>query len=166
MKNNFIFISNSFGGIKSFRNILLEELTKKNINCILIDKTKHEVKKKIKFYKINVLSNIIETIKIIKKLSVINKSKKSIFIFSNPIIFLLYFFFIKFFFKKYKIFFFVHSHITKQKFVLNFSNYIVSVLFLFMTNYFMFQNLQKMVGKKNTISVNLQVPQLNTTRYT
>ncbi len=137
MQNNFIFISNSFGGIKSFRNNLLEELIRKNIECTLIDQTNHKInKKKFRFYKINVLNKIVETIKIIKKLSIRNKNKLSIFIFSNPVIFLLYFFYIKFFFKKYKIFFFVHSHLTKQKFFLSLTNYIVSFLFIFIDKVF------------------------------
>ena len=144
MQNSFIFISNSFGGIKSFRDILLEELIRENINCTLIDqsnhkfnKTNHKInKKKFIFYKINVLYKIVQTIKIIKKLSILNKNKKSIFIFSNPIIFLLYVFFIKYFFKKYKIFFFIHSHITKQNFLLSLANYIVSFLFIFIDKIF------------------------------
>ncbi len=137
MKNSFIFISNSFGGIKSFRDILLEELIKKKFDCILIDNTNYKINKnKLKFFNINVLHKRIETIKIIKKLSLINKDKRSIFIFSNPIIFLIYFFFIKFFFKKHKIFFFVHSHVTKKNIFLNLSNYITSALFLFIDKIF------------------------------
>ena len=69
MKNSFIFISNSFGGIKSFRDILLEELIKKKFDCILIDNTNYKINKnKLKFFNINVLHKRIETIKIIKKI--------------------------------------------------------------------------------------------------
>ncbi len=137
MKNSFIFISNSFGGIKTFRNILLKQIIRKNIDCILIDQENlKNNKKKLKFFKIKVLNEIFETTKILKKISIMNKKKKSIFIFSNPVIFLLYFFYIKFFFINHKIFFFTHSHITKKKTLLSIANYITSFLFIFIDQVF------------------------------
>ena len=55
MKNSFVFISNAFGGIKTFQDILIKFITKKKIDCILIDEKlfKNQKKKQIIHYKIN-----------------------------------------------------------------------------------------------------------------
>ena len=60
MKNSFVFISNAFGGIKTFQDILIKFITKKKIDCILIDEKlfKNQKKKQIIHYKINVLIKI------------------------------------------------------------------------------------------------------------
>ena len=120
MKNSIILISNAIGGIKTFRDTLIKFVIQNNIECILLDRINYNIKtnNKIKYFKIKVLDEIFNTLKILKNLSNINKEKTSIFIFSNPVIFVIYFFFIKFFFKNSKIFFFVHSHLTKKKITL------------------------------------------------
>lgn len=137
MKNSIIFISNAIGGIKTSRDILIKFIIKNKIDCILIDKSNSPIiTNKLKYFKINVLNKIYKTFKVLKKLSVTNKKKKSIFIFSNPVIFVIYFFFIKFLFKRSKIFFFVHSHLTKKKYSLKLFNYISSFLFIFIDSVF------------------------------
>ena len=50
MKNSIIFISNAFGGIKTFQDILIKFILKQEVECILIDEKqfKNYKKKKIK----------------------------------------------------------------------------------------------------------------------
>ena len=82
MKNSIIFLSNSFGGIKTFQNLLIQFLTNYKLDCFLIDREGFKEKnKKITFYKINVLHEIFKTFKILKKISIYNRNKKSIFYF-------------------------------------------------------------------------------------
>ena len=106
MKNNIIFISNSKGGIKTFENTFVKYTQKDKIRSIIINNTsyKKNEKNKIKHYKIDVLKQPLNTFKILKKIK--NKKENFIFIFSNPIIFVIYFFYIKFFFNKKKNIFF------------------------------------------------------------
>ena len=138
MKNSIIFISNAIGGIRTFQDTLIRCAIQNNIECILLDQINHNIKnkKKIRYFKIKVLDKISNTLKILINLSNINKLKRSIFIFSNPVIFVIYFFFIKLFFKNSKIFFFVHSHLTKKKISLIIINYISSIFFIFINRIF------------------------------
>ena len=46
IKKKIIFISNAFGGIKTFQNTLIKFLIKKEIECILIEEKKLENYKK------------------------------------------------------------------------------------------------------------------------
>ena len=47
MKNNIVFISNAFGGIKTFQDTLIKFITKMEIECVLIgEKTSKDYKKK------------------------------------------------------------------------------------------------------------------------
>ena len=151
MKNSIIFISNAIGGIKTFQDTLIKFAIQNNIECILLDKINHNLKnkKKIKYFKIKVLDEIYNTLKILMNLSNINKRKRSIFIFSNPVIFVIYFFFIKLFFKNSKIFFFVHSHLTKKNILLTIINYISSILFIFINRIFYVSKFTKGWWDKN-----------------
>ena len=107
MKNSIIFISNAIGGIKTFQDTLIKFAIQNNIECILLDQINHKIKnkKKIKYFKIKVLDKIYNTLMILINLSNINKRKKSIFIFSNPVIFVIYFFLSSFFLRIVKYFF-------------------------------------------------------------
>jgi len=138
MKNSIIFISNAIGGIRTFQDTFIRCAIQNNIECILLDQINHNIKdkKKIRYFKIKVLDEISNTLKILINLSNINKLKRSVFIFSNPVIFVIYFFFIKLFFKNSKIYFFVHSHLTKKKISLLIINYISSILFIFINRIF------------------------------
>tara|TARA_B110000027_G_scaffold116755_1_gene127654 strand:+ start:901 stop:1920 length:1020 start_codon:yes stop_codon:yes gene_type:complete len=131
MKNNIIFISNSKGGIKTFEDTFVKYTLKDKIRSIIINNTsyKKNEKDRIKHYKIDVLKQRLNTFKILKKIN--NKKENFTFIFSNPIIFVIYFFYIKFFFNKKKIYFIVHSHLTKKKISLYIITLIGSFLFLF-----------------------------------
>jgi hypothetical protein len=151
MKNSIIFISNAIGGIKTFQDTLIKFVIQNNIECILLDQINLNIKnkKKIKYFKIKVLDEIYNTLKILINLSNINKGKRSIFIFSNPVIFVIYFFFIKLFFKNSKIFFFVHSHLTKKNILLTIINYVSSILFIFINRIFYVSKFTKEWWDKN-----------------
>jgi glycosyltransferase involved in cell wall biosynthesis len=138
MKYSIIFISNAIGGIKTFQNTLIKFLLRNDTECVLFDKHNFKINKnnRLKHYKINVLGQIYYTCKMLRKINIINKNKNSIFIFSNPVIFVMYFFYIKLFFKKNKIFFFTHSHLTKKRITLKLFNYISSIFFLFIDRVF------------------------------
>jgi len=138
MKNSIIFISNAFGGIKTFQNTLIKFINKKEVECILIDEKlfKNSKKKEVKFYKINVLREISNTFKILQKIKEENKYKNNIFIFSNPIVFTIYFLYIKLFFNNKKIFFFAHSHLTKKGILLYLCTLLSGLFFLFCNKIF------------------------------
>ena len=138
MKNSIIFISNAFGGIKTFQNILIKFIIKKEVECILIDEKqfKNSKKKELKFYKINVLKEISNTFKILQKIKEENKDKNNIFIFSNPIIFIIYFLYIKLFFNNKKIFFFAHSHLTRKGILFYLCTFLSGIFFLYSNKIF------------------------------
>ena len=138
IKNNIIFISNAFGGIKTFQDTLIKFIIKKEIECTLIDgqKFRNYKKKKIKFYKINVLKKIFTTFQVLKKIRKVNDINKKIFIFSNPIIFIIYFLYIKLFFNNKKIFFFAHSHLTKKSISLYLCTFLCGIFFLYTNKIF------------------------------
>ena len=108
MKNSFVFISNAFGGIKTFQDTLIKFITKTKIECFLIDDQlfKNYKKYKVKYHKVNVLKQIYETFKLLNKIKQKNNKKNTIFVFSNPIIFVIYFMYIKLTYKKKKNIFF------------------------------------------------------------
>jgi glycosyltransferase involved in cell wall biosynthesis len=137
MKNNIVFISNAIGGIKTFQDVLIKFITQKKIECTLIDKKPFKNhKKKLKYYKVNVLKEIYSTFIILKKIKDKSKGKNTIFIFSNPIIFIVYFLYIKFSFDKKKIFFFAHSHLTKKSTLLYLCTFLCGIFFLYTNKIF------------------------------
>ena len=137
MKNNIVFISNAFGGIKTFQDTLIKFFIKKKIECTLIDKKSFKNhKNKLRYYKINVLKQIFNTFVILEKIRKKNKNKNTIFIFSNPIVFILYFLYIKFFFNNKKIFFFAHSHLTKKGVILYLCSFLSGIFFLYINKIF------------------------------
>jgi hypothetical protein len=138
MKNSIIFVSNAFGGIKTFQDTLIKFINKKEVECILIDEKrfKNSKKKELKFYKLNVLKEISKTFKILQKIKEENKNKNNIFIFSNPIIFIIYFLYIKIFFNNKKIFFFAHSHLTKKGVLLYLCTVLSGIFFLYCNKIF------------------------------
>tara|TARA_B100000787_G_scaffold162965_1_gene144186 strand:+ start:791 stop:1828 length:1038 start_codon:yes stop_codon:yes gene_type:complete len=139
MKNNIVFISNALGGIKTFQDTLIRFFLKKKIECTLIDEKPYkDHKKKLRYYKVNVLNDMYNTFLILNKIKNKNKSKNknTIFIFSNPVIFVLYFLYIKFFFDKKKIFFFAHSHLTKKAILLYICSFLSGIFFLYTNKIF------------------------------
>ena len=61
MKNNFIFLSNSTGGIKTFEEILIKYVSKKKLSCNLIGKNiKNKSNKNLNFNSYT-LSNTVAT---------------------------------------------------------------------------------------------------------
>ena len=138
IKNSIVFISNAFGGIKTFQDTLIKFIIKKEIECTLIDgkKFRNCKKKELKFYKINVLREILNTFKLLQRIKKKNKNKKTIFIFSNPIIFIIYFLYIKLFFDNKKIFFFAHSHLTKKNIFLYLCTFLCGIFFLYTNKIF------------------------------
>tara|TARA_Y100000741_G_scaffold325791_1_gene277507 strand:+ start:229 stop:1242 length:1014 start_codon:yes stop_codon:yes gene_type:complete len=144
MKNNFILLSNSTGGIRTFEEILIKYILKNNYTCkIITNNYKNIIKKNINFklYKNNNLTNIFKTISILKKIK--NNKDRFIFIFSNQIIFIIYFFYIKIFFNKKKIYLFIHSHITKKNIFLLFSIFLSTFFSIFINKIFYVSNFTK-----------------------
>ena len=78
IKNSIVFISNAFGGIKTFQDTLIKFIIKKEIECTLIDgkKFRNCKKKELKFYKINVLREILNTFKLLQRIKKKIKTKK------------------------------------------------------------------------------------------
>ena len=146
MKNNFIFLSNSTGGIKTFEEILIKYLSKKKLYCNLIGKNiKNKSNKNLNFnsYNSDCIKNIFKTVKILNKIKNKEKNNKFIFIFSNQFIFVIYFFYIKFFFKSKKIYLFIHSHITKKKISLIIIAFISTIFSLWINKLFYVSNFTK-----------------------
>ena len=135
MKDNIIFISNSVGGIKTFEDILIKFIHIKRIKCIVINNIYYNKKdkQKINHYKSNVIKQPLNTFKILNKIKkrTKNANQNFLFIFSNPIIYVIYFLYIKIFYNKNKIYFFVHSHLTKKNVSLYLITLISSIFFLF-----------------------------------
>ena len=142
MKNSFVFISNAFGGIKTFQDTLIKFITKMEIDCILIDEKPFKIfkKKTLKHHKINVLKKIFNTFVILKKIKNRNINKRTIFVFSNPVIFLIYFLYIKLSYNNKKIFFFAHSHLTKKGILLYLCSLISTLFDLIISSLFRYLN--------------------------
>jgi amylovoran biosynthesis glycosyltransferase AmsD len=138
MKNSIVFISNAFGGIKTFQDTLIKFITKMEIECVLIDgkRLKKNNKEKLKHHKINVLKKIYGTFKILQKIKKLNKKRNTIFIFSNPVILMIYFLYIKIFFHRKKIFLFAHSHLTKKNILLYLCSLLSSIFSIFISKIF------------------------------
>tara|TARA_B100000787_G_scaffold126004_1_gene95233 strand:- start:17732 stop:18760 length:1029 start_codon:yes stop_codon:yes gene_type:complete len=150
MKNSIVFISNAFGGIKTFQDTLIKFFNKKKIECMVIDKHSFQnyKKKHLKYYKIDVLKKIFITFNILKKLKNKNKNKNTIFIFSNPIILVIYFLYIKLFFDKKKIFFFAHSHLTKKNIILYLCSFLCGIFIIFINKVFYVSRFTKKYWEK------------------
>ena len=146
MQNNFILLSNSIGGIQTFEELLIKYLKKKKIKCNLVknnQKEKSDKKHYFNSFNSNCINNIFKTIGIIKKIKNNNKNDKFIFIFSNQLIFIIYFFYIKFFFKNKKIYLFIHSHITKTNILLIISAFISTILSFWINKLYYVSNFTK-----------------------
>lgn len=149
MKSSFVFISNAFGGIKTFENTLIKFITKMKIEYVLIDENIFiKNKKKVKNHKINTLKKIWNTFKLLKKIKKKNINKKTIFIFSNPAIFVIYFLYIKFYYNNKKIFFFAHSHLTKKNVLLYLSTLLSSIFFIYSNRIFYVSKFTKKYWEK------------------
>ena len=64
-KENFIFLSNATGGIKTFEDNLIKFFENKEIPSILVNKKNVKQKKYVKFYKCNILHEFFKFIKIL-----------------------------------------------------------------------------------------------------
>ena len=150
MKNSFVFISNAFGGIKTFQDTLIKFITKMEIDCILIDEKPFKIfkKKTLKHHKINVLKKIFNTFVILKKIKNRNINKRTIFVFSNPVIFLIYFLYIKLSYNNKKIFFFAHSHLTKKGILLYLCSLISTLFFIYTDKIFYVSRFTKKYWEK------------------
>ena len=177
---NFIFLSNATGGIATFQSNLINYLSKHGIKTILIDKKKNNqtqnkirIKKNHKLYITNVLKNFNYTFEILKKINKNNKDKnQNIFVISNSIIFTIYFFYIKFFFRNAKIILIYHSHLYDLNFTQILFGFTSSFLSMFncktifvsnftkiwwfkyfpltkLSNFFIFHNLVQLSKKNN-----------------
>ena len=108
---------------------------KKKIKTCLFDQINNQTffsinkKKNIKTFYSNVLKEIKLTIKHLSKIK--NSSILNIFIISNPVILLIYFFPIKLMFRKNRIIFFHHSHIIKNTLYEYFIGYLTTLFKIF-----------------------------------
>ena len=149
MKNSFVFISNAFGGIKTFENTLIKFITKMKIEYVLIDENIFiKNKKKLKHHKIDTLKKIWNTFKLLKKIKKKNINKKTIFVFSNPAIFVIYFLYIKLSYDNKKIFFFAHSHLTKKSVLLYLSALLSSIFCIYSNKVFYVSKFTKKYWEK------------------
>jgi len=177
---NFIFLSNATGGVATFQSNLINYLSKQGIKTILIDKKKNNqtqnkirIKKNHKLYITNVLRNFNYTFEILKKINKNNIDKnQNIFVISNSIIFTIYFFYIKFYFRNSKILLIYHSHLYDLNFTQIFFGFTSSFLSVFnyktifvsnftkiwwfkyfpltrLSNFFIFHNLVQLSKKNN-----------------
>tara|TARA_B100000787_G_scaffold166255_1_gene151192 strand:+ start:932 stop:1948 length:1017 start_codon:yes stop_codon:yes gene_type:complete len=169
MKNSIVFISNAFGGILTFEKTLIKFITKMKIEYIFID-----YKKKVSHNKINIFNKIWKTFVILKKIKIKNRNKNTIFIFSNPAIFVIYFLYIKLFYKNKKIFFFAHSHLTKKSILLYLSALLSSIFCIFSNKIFYVSKFTKKYWEKtyffsrfanNLIQYNSVEPQKKINRF-
>jgi len=119
------------------------------IEYVLIDENIFKKnKKKLKDHKINTLKKIWDTFKLLKKIKRKNVNKKTIFVFSNPAIFVIYFLYIKFFYNNKKIFFFAHSHLTKKGVLLYLSTLLSSIFFIYSNKIFYVSKFTKKYWEK------------------
>ena len=130
-----IFLSNGVGGISTFQSNFINFLLRKELKIIFFDKKNNETfkniknPKKIEFIKSDVLWDLFGTLKKLKKID--SDQYDNYIIFSNPSIFSIYYFFIKFLIKRSKIVLFFHSHITNKKFIIKISCFTTSLLSIF-----------------------------------
>ncbi len=124
MKNTktFIFLSNATGGIATYQSNIINFLARKNYKTLLIDKkfnqTEKNLKNKLKNHKFilaDILRNFFKGIKALKEIKK-KRTKENIFIFSNGVIFSIYFPVIMLLFKKPKILLVYHSHLYNFNF--------------------------------------------------
>ena len=134
---SYIIISNGNGGIATFQKYLIKNIIKISSKIYLIDRKKNPTEKY--FQKINIKNKInylycdpiLEPKKVLKYLDFFkkkNSQEKLIFIFSNPLLMIMYIFFIKFKFNNNKIYLFIHSHILKYNFSQILINFISSLI--------------------------------------
>ena len=134
-KLNLVFLSNANGGIATFQSNLINFLHEKKIKTYLFDQINNQTffsinkKKNIKTFYSNVLKEIKLTIKHLSKIK--NSNILNIFIISNPVILLIYFFPIKLMFRKNRIIFFHHSHIIKNTLYEYFIGYLTTLFKIF-----------------------------------
>jgi glycosyltransferase involved in cell wall biosynthesis len=134
-KLNLVFLSNANGGIATFQSNLINFLHEKKIKTYLLDKINNQTffsinkKKNIKTFYSNVLKEIKLTIKYLSEIK--NSNTLNIFIISNPVILLIYFFPIKLMFRKNRIIFFHHSHIIKNALYDYFIGYLTTLFKIF-----------------------------------
>ena len=96
MTTSIFFLSNGYkGGANKYIYQNLNFISKKNQSILIdkiIDNQLINKSNKIKYYKLNLLENVISNHKKLKKILVKNKKKKNIIFLTNFVIYLLYFF--------------------------------------------------------------------------
>ena len=136
---SYVIISNGGGGIATFQQYLIKNILRNKGEIFLIDKKnchteKFLKKKEKKNIKICYCNAIYEPKKVNNYLNLIRKKtpkNEIIFIFSNPLLLILYIFFIKIKFDNSKIYSFMHSHILKLSFSQILIGFLSSLISLF-----------------------------------
>jgi glycosyltransferase involved in cell wall biosynthesis len=133
MKQIFVVISNAIGGIETYENNLIKLLinNKKKIHLIINKNRNKNHKIEYNYQTLHLCDVIWEPFKVLKYILKIKKKitdEQIIFIISNPVILVFYFWILKFLFKNKKIIFTKHSHITKISLLQILINFISSIL--------------------------------------
>ena len=133
---SYVLISNGNGGIATFQKYIITNILRLKSEIFLIDKKKSATEKyfkkirkgRIRSYYCNPISEPKRVLNYLTLISNRSKKKQTIFIFSNPLLLILYFFFIKIKFNETKIYLFLHSHILKYNFSQLLINFLSSIL--------------------------------------
>lgn len=145
MKQAFVIISNGFGGIETYENNISRLLKNEKKDVYFIGKkNSKDNKNKIDC---NVLYQPIKVLNYILKLK--KKHNKIIFLISNPLILIIYFFLIKFNFKEKKIILTIHSHLFNLSIKEKIIGFLTSILVNYIDNVIFVSNFTKKWWLKN-----------------
>ena len=137
MKKIFVIISNGGGGIATFQKYFIENILRQKHKIYFIDKKNNHtlkyfnnnIKNKIKYFKCNPISEPKRVLTFLEYIKNKELSENIIFVFSNPLLLILYFFYLKINFKSKKINLVIHSHILKisiSQILINFFSSLIS----------------------------------------
>ena len=179
MKQIFVIISNAIAGIETYENNLINLLINNKKKIHLIVNKNRNINRKIDYnYETLYFCDVIwEPLKVFKYIYKVKKkitNEQIIFIISNPVILVFYFWILKLLFKNKKIIFTKHSHITKislSQITINFissflSNFIDKTVFVskftrqWWFKYFIFYKFSKNVVMHNFIHIPKRKPKI------
>ena len=151
MKKIFVIISNGEGGIATFQKYLIENISKLNHKIYFIDKKNNstlkflniKLKSNVEFFKSNTIYDIKKVFNYLKLIKNREKNNKVIFVFSNPLLLIIYFWFLLFYFKNKKVNLFIHSHMLKINFSQIIINFLSSLISPFLDKTYLVSNFTK-----------------------
>ena len=151
MKKIFVIISNGEGGIATFQKYLIENISKLNHKIYFIDKKNNstlkffniKLKSNVEFFKSNTIYDIKKVFNYLKLIKNREKNNKVIFVFSNPLLLIIYFWFLLSYFKNKKVNLFIHSHMLKINFSQIIINFLSSLISPFLNKTYFVSNFTK-----------------------